>query len=352
MIDFNHLDQLLDAGRELNADEIRRTCELLLSGEVDDSRKAEILIKLRRKGETSSEIAGFASEFKKIAADPGIDPANCGGIIMDVCGTGADRSDTFNISTATMFLVAAGGVAVAKHGNRSITSQCGGADVLEALGVKIDLSPDKLRGSLERNGLAFFFAPLFHPAFKQIAPVRKMLAEKGHASIFNFLGPLLNPAPLTHQLVGLSSAAMMEKYAQALGQLGRQRGWVVHGFIDSQKSRGMDEVSVLGPTLVAEVAGGEVSLREEDFRAQFAPLEPDGIEALKGGNAQQNAAIIEQILSGGDVSAKCHAVLINAAAAFVITGKAGSMEEGLALAREMIWSGKAAEKLAALRGLS
>lgn len=349
MIDFNHLDNLLERGQELSAPEIKRVSELLLSETLDPERKAEILIKMHRKGESANEIAGFAREFKQMAVDPGISVDRCGGIIMDVCGTGADRLDTFNISTATMFVLAAAGIAVAKHGNRSITSQCGGADVLEALGVPIDLTPDQSRDSLEKNGLAFFFAPLFHPAFKQIAPVRRMLAEKGLSSIFNILGPLLNPAPLTHQLVGVSNAQIMQKYVEALHTLGRTRAWVVHGFINEQKSLGMDEISLLGPTRIAEVKEGAISVRDEDFRTQFAPDEQMSIESFKGGNAIENARIISSILSGEDVSPKCHIVLVNAAAAFVIAGKAATITEGLTLAREMVWSGKAAEKLKALR---
>ncbi|MDK3161966.1 anthranilate phosphoribosyltransferase [Kamptonema cortianum] len=347
MIDFNHLDNLLDKGRELNSDEIRRTCELLLDPGADDARKAEILAKLNHKGETAAEIAGFAREFRKIAVDPGIRPEECGGVLIDVCGTGADRLNTFNISTAVMFVVAGGGVSVAKHGNRSITSQCGGADVLEALGCKIDLPPDKLRESLVKHGLAFFFAPLFHPAFKQIAPVRKMLAAKGYHSIFNFLGPLLNPAPINCQLVGLSNPALLEKYAHTLHLLGRQKAWVVHGRIDAEKSQGMDEVSLFGPTQIARVDGGQVSVEELDFRA-FLPGQ-SGMESLQGGDAAKNAAIITGLLQGHEKgSPREQIVLANAAAAFVVAGKAGSIEQGITLAEASIHSGRACQKLEAL----
>jgi len=350
MIDFNHLDNLLDSGQELNDEEIQWTCALLLSSTVSDEYKAEILIKLHLRGETAAEIAGFAREFKALAVDPAISLDDCGGTLMDVCGTGADKLNTFNISTAVMFVVAAAGVCVAKHGNRSITSQCGGADVLEGLGIKIDHSPDKLRGLIMTHGLAFFFAPLFHPAFKQIAPVRKMLAAKGYHSIFNFLGPLLNPAPINYQLVGLSNHGLLEKYAQTLRLLGRERAWVAHGFIDENKSQGMDEISIFGPTQIADICLETVDFSEVDFREHFTVDRTWTIDSLKGGDAKLNASIVVDILKGQEMnSPRTKIVLANAAAALLIAKKVKTYKDGIVTAKEMIFSGKAFAKLQALR---
>ena len=231
---MNELTGELRAGRDLDAAQIEHAVAALTSPEVADAAKADFLQALRIKGETAREIAGFVQALLARAVDPGLDPDKLPGPMIDICGTGGDKLELFNISTTAMFVLAAGGACVVKHGNRAITSRCGGADVLEELGVKIDLAPEELRRCVEKHGLGFVFAPVYHPAFKAIAPVRKALAAQGVPTIFNLLGPLLNPARPPYQLVGIFSPVLLPKYAKALAMLGRACAWAVHGL-------GMDE---------------------------------------------------------------------------------------------------------------
>src|SRR4051794_10121220 len=226
--------------RDLAPAEIVQAASALLAPEIDEASKGDFLAALRAKGETAAEIAGFAEALLAHAVNPEIDPALAPGPLLDVCGTGGDQLDLFNVSTTSMFVLAAGGATVVKHGNRAITSQAGGADVLEALGVRIDLPPAALRECVQRLGLGFLFAPAYHPAFKAIAPVRKRLASEGIPTIFNLLGPLLNPARPPYQLIGLFSKELLPKYAEAIALLPRRRVWAVHG-------SGMDELSTTGP---------------------------------------------------------------------------------------------------------
>ena len=281
---------------------------------VPEEEKARFLAALRAKGETAAELAGFAQALLAHAVDPQIDPALVPGPLIDVCGTGGDQLDLFNVSTTSMFILAAGGATVVKHGNRAITSQCGGADVLEALGIRIDVPPAALRESVQRHGLGFLFAPAYHPAVKVIAPVRKRLAAEGSPTIFNLLGPLLNPARPPHQLIGLFSSAILDKYAEALALLQRRRGWVVHG-------SGMDELSITGLNDIREVMPPAIRT------FQVIPalgLRPATLEELRGGDRARNAAILTGILAGEIRGAPRDLVLLNAAAAFVICGLAPS----------------------------
>jgi anthranilate phosphoribosyltransferase len=334
------LTELLTSGADLTGAQVEHAVTQLTSTEVPDGEKAAFLQGLRAKGETALEIAAFAHSLLERAVDPGIEPGNVPGPMIDVCGTGGDKLDLFNISTAAMFLLAAAGACVVKHGNRAITSKCGGADVLEELGVKIDLAPERLRECVERHGLGFVFAPGYHPAFKAIGPVRRALAEQGIPTIFNLLGPLLNPTRPAHQLVGIFSPALLPKYAEALAVLGRARAWAVHG-------SGMDELSLCGPTDVREVREGLVRERRVDpAELGLALCE---IEDLQGGNRVINAEILLGILDGTVRGPRADIVALNAAAGLVITGIATDLVEGLALAREQIANGKARGKLEALR---
>jgi anthranilate phosphoribosyltransferase len=329
----------LSAGLDLSAEEVEQAVAQLVSPDVEDAAKANFLRSLREKGETAGEIAAFAQALLARAVDPGIDPARMPGPMLDVCGTGGDKLDLFNISTTAMFVLAAGGVCVVKHGNRAITSQCGGADVLEALGVRIDLPPDALRRTVETHGLGFLFAPAYHPAFKAIVPVRKALAAEGIPTVFNLLGPLLNPARPAHQLVGIFSSALLPKYGEAFAALDRARAWAVHG-------SGMDELSLAGPSEVREVADGVV--REFSVDPGALGLATCEVAALRGGDRATNAAILTAILDGSERGPKRDIVLLNAAAGFVITRLAGDLAAGLELAREQIASGRAVAKLRAL----
>jgi len=343
---FHDLIAQLRGGVSLAPGEIDFAAEFLLAGE-DAELKADFLRALSAKGETDEEIAGFVEAFLRHAVDPGIDPASVPGPMLDVCGTGGDRLDLFNVSTTSMFILAAGGVVVVKHGNRSISSQCGGADVLEALGVQIDLSPEALRRKVETAGLGFLFASLYHPAFKVIAPVRKIVAAEGGTTIFSLLGPLLNPARPAHQLVGVFSEAALPKYAAVLRRLGRKRAWAIHG---KSGDRGMDEISTLGPTRVLALDGEaiqECAITPEAL-AQLG-IGPATLEDLRGGSREENAQILLGILDGSLQGPKRDIALLNAAAGFVVAGLASDLAEGLARAKEQIASGRAMEKLNALR---
>ena len=331
----------LRKGNELDPAQIDRAVGALTSPEIPDSAKADFLQALRVKGETAREIAGFIQALLARAVDLALDTTKLPGPIIDICGTGGDKLELFNISTTAMFVLAAGGACVVKHGNRAITSKCGGADVLEALGIKIELAPADLRRCLEAHGLGFIFAPAYHPCYKAIGSVRKALAAQGIPTIFNLLGPLLNPARPPYQLVGIFSPLLLPKYAEALAILGRARAWVVHG-------RGMDELSLTGPSMIMELADGLIAERTVDPCS--LGLATCTIEELRGGDRTENAAIVLGILDGSDRGPRRDIVLFNAAAGFVITGLAADLAAGLALAREQITSGRALAKLRALQG--
>lgn len=336
------LTDQLRSGADLTADQVEHAVAQLADLGVPDEAKAAFLLALREKVESAAEIAAFARSLLARAVSPGIEPQNVSGPMLDVCGTGGDKLELFNISTAAMFVLAAGGVCVVKHGNRAITSKCGGADVLEELGVKIDLPPEGLRTCVERHGLGFVFAPIYHPAFKAIAPVRRALAEQGIATVFNLLGPLLNPVQPAYQLVGIFSPVLLPKYAGVLALLGRARAWAVHGC-------GMDELSLCGPSEVCEVADGLVTERHVDARE--IGLKFCALEELRGGDRVENARILLAIIEGEERGPRRDIVLLNAAAGFVITGIASNLDAGLELAREQISSGRARAKLDALRSV-
>jgi anthranilate phosphoribosyltransferase len=334
----------LKARCNLSKGDIDGAASFLLDPEADPALKADFLRLLNAKGETDIEIAGFAEAFLARSVNPCLDPAQMPGPLLDCCGTGGDKLEMFNVSTTAMFVMAAGGVCVVKHGNRSITSKCGGADVLEALGIRIDMSPAEFKQCEERLGCGFMFAPFYHPAFKAIGPVRRTLGEKGIPTIFNLLGPILNPARPAYQLVGVFTPEALPKFGAVLKQLGRKRAWAVHGRIGDQQ--GMDEMSTLGLSEVCSVSNGEVhsfSVDPEVLGFQKAP-----ITALQGGSAAANAAILRDVLNGKP-GPKRDITLLNAAAGFVVTRITPDLEAGLALATEIIDSGKALAKMKALR---
>lgn len=339
---MNPLIQQLQQGADLTAAEVEHAVAALTSTEVSDEVKADFLKVLRTKGETAKEIAAFVESLLARAVNPGLDPAQLSGPMIDVCGTGGDKLELFNVSTAVMFVLAAGGACVVKHGNRAITSKCGGADVLEELGVKIELAPEQLRECVMRHGLGFVFAPTYHPAFKTIGPVRRALAAQGIPTIFNLLGPLLNPVRPPYQLVGVFSPVLLPKYAEALAVLGRAHAWAVHG-------RGMDELSLTGPSVVQEVVNGII--KENTVDPEVLGLKTCALDELRGGDRKTNAAILTGILDGTNTGPQRDLVLLNAAAGFVITGLAPSLSVGLMLAREQINTGGAMAKLRALQSL-
>jgi anthranilate phosphoribosyltransferase len=340
------LIQHLAAAQSLDDGQIHCAVENLADEMVAAKLKADFLTALARKGETPREIAAFARALRDKSMAPPLDPETRSREILDVVGTGGDRLSTFNISTTVAILCAAAGVTVAKHGNRAVTSSVGSADVIEALGIRVDLSPAEAALALREHGFAFFFAPNFHPAFKNIAPARKLCAANGQRTIFNVLGPLLNPARPSAMLVGVPRPELCEPMAHALQSLGVRRGMVVCGLADGKH---LDELSTLGENTIAEFyqeRGFTVStISPENF-----PLQPATLADLRGGDKITNAEIIRRILRGDERGPKRDAVLLNAAAALFVAGKAKSLAEGWDLAGETIDDGRAAAKLAELAG--
>ena len=337
------------AGRELSEGQVGAAVEQLIDPGVEAAIKAEFLTGLARKGETVGEIGAFARALRAKSVVPPIDPSwrETAGI-LDVCGTGGDRLNTFNISTTVSLVCAAAGVPVAKHGNRAITSQAGSADVLEELGIRIDLSPTEAAQSLQERGFAFFFAPNYHPAFKHIAPARKLCAERGQRTIFNYLGPLLNPARPTAQLIGVPNPELCEPVARVLQMLGARRGMVVSGYIDGQRGKWLDELSTLGENSLAEFYQ-ERGFALSTLKLDQLPLQPTSLPDLLGGNREENAAILRNILEGKERGPKRDAVLLNSGAALFVAAKARSITDGWQLAASVIDSGQALQKLQLLK---
>jgi anthranilate phosphoribosyltransferase len=337
------LHRIANHRQSLSREEARAVMTEVLTGQCTDAQIAALLVALHMKVETVEEIVGFA-EAIRAAATPlelhtkqVLDASGTGrDALVDTCGTGGDTSGTFNISTATAFVVAGAGVRVAKHGNRSVTSKCGSADVMEALGVNIQLPATQIAACLEQVGIAFLFAPAMHSAMKHVQTARRELHLR---TVFNLLGPLTNPARATCQVVGVYSADLVEKLAEALSMLGLHRALVVHG------SDGLDEITITGPTRVGEVREGQVHTYEvtpEEFDLQRATL-----DEISGGDAPRNATLIREVLSG-EKSARRDVVLLNAAAALVAAGRADHLRDAVPLAASAIDSGAALKKLQAL----
>ncbi len=338
--------ETIAAGASLSRSEAEAVAEQILSGDATDAQIAALLTGLRDKGETLDELVGFATAMRRHATP--IFPAGqfkADEALVDTCGTGGDASGTFNVSTATAFVVAGAGVRVAKHGNRSISSRCGSADVLEELGARIDLPAENVARSIEKIGIGFLFAPAVHAATRHAMAARRELKTR---TIFNLLGPLTNPAGASAQVVGVYSANVTELMARALGELGVRRAFVVHG------ADGLDEISISGETHIAELRDGTVrsyTVTPEDFGLRGAPL-----ESIRGGDARENAEIIHKIL-GRSMLYRDHGphreiVLANAAAALVAAGRAADFLDGARLAAKSIDTGAAREKLDAFVAFS
>jgi anthranilate phosphoribosyltransferase len=307
-----------------------------MGGEATPAQIAGFLVALRAKGETADEITGCAEAMREhvLPVRPQRDD------LVDTAGTGGDGARTFNISTAAALVAAAAGAGVAKHGNRAVSSASGSADVLEALGFRLEQEPSRIARSIDELGFGFLFAPSHHPAMRHAAPVRRELATR---TVFNVLGPLTNPAGARAQVVGVYSPALVRTIAEVLARLGASRAFVVHG------AGGIDELSPAGPNLVCEVVGGDVRQREVDPAA--LGLQRCASEELRGGTPEENAAIVREIFAGGD-GGRRSAVLLNAAGAIAAGGLATDLGEGLELAREALDSGAAGERLEALIAFS
>jgi anthranilate phosphoribosyltransferase len=330
------LQQVLD-GRDLTRAESREVMGEIMAGEATPAQIGGFLVGLRAKGETADEITGCAEAMRAhvLAVRPQRED------LVDTAGTGGDGARTINISTAAALVAAAAGAAVAKHGNRAVSSACGSADVLEALGFTLDQEPKRIERSIDELGFGFLFAPSHHPAMRHAAPVRKELATR---TVFNVLGPLTNPAGARTQVVGVYSQPLVRTIAEVLAQLGARRAFVVHG------AGGIDELSPVGPNLVAEVVDGSVHERTLDPESELG-LPRCSIEDLRGGTPAENAAALRQVFDGAP-GGRRSAILLNAAGAIAAAGHAADLREGLEIAREAVDSGAAAERLEQLVSFS
>jgi anthranilate phosphoribosyltransferase len=333
--DFKGLIAKVASGSALTREESSRAFDRMMSGEATPSQMGGLLMAMRVRGETVDEITGAVTAMRakmvKVSAPPDA---------IDVVGTGGDASGSFNVSTCAALIVAGAGVPVAKHGNRALSSRSGAADVLGALGVKIDLRPDEITRCLYEAGIGFMFAPAHHPATKNVAPTR---VELGTRTIFNLLGPLSNPASVKRQMIGVFSRQWIEPMAQVLKNLGSERVWVAHG------SDGLDEITTSGPTHVAALEQGQ--LRTFEVNPEDIGLERAKPEALRGGDAETNAAALMAVLKGTKGPYRDIAIL-NAAAALVVAGRAKDMKEGAALAAKSLDSGEAEGRLDRLIAVS
>lgn len=319
----------LTAGSDLSRAEARAAMAEVMAGASTPAQIAAFIVALRMKGETVDEMTGMVEAIREAAVEVDIDSEG----LVDVVGTGGDRLGTFNISTTAAFIAAGAGARVAKHGNRSASSECGSADVLEALGVRIDLPAKANVELLQETGFAFFFAPHYHPSFRHAGPVRR---ELGIATVFNFLGPLANPAGAARQAIGVSDSRMAERMIGVLERLGSTYAFVFHG------EDGLDEVTTTGPSYIYRLRNGEVTHAEftpEDFGVERATLQD-----LRGGDAATNVAILRGILSG-EPGPRSDAAIVNAAPALVAAGLAEGFVGGVELARRSVGEGAAAEKL-------
>jgi len=321
-------------GKDLDTDAVIGAFDVIMEGEATDAQIGAFLTALRLKGETEEEIAGAATALRsRCVRLPGVDDHGASDLV-DTCGTGGDGAGTVNISTLAAIVAAGAGVRVAKHGNRSVSSRCGSADLLKELGVRIDVSPEVSSRCLKEAGFAFLFAPLYHPAMKSVAAARQ---EMGIRTLFNLIGPLCNPAGVRRQVMGVFSENLVEPIAGVLGRLGCERAMVV------ASRDGLDEISVCAPTSVANL--------EKDGKIKMSTLTPEdlgirthGLDSLKGGDPEQNASLSLDLLRGAQGAVR-DAVVVNAAAALVVAERAGDMGEGMRMAGHSIDSGKALEVL-------
>ncbi len=328
----------LTGGEDLSADEAESAFNLFMDGTATPVQMAALLVGLRGKGLAPAEVAGAVRAMRRAMVPVRAPNPET---LVDTAGTGGGEVTTFNISTAAALVAAGAGVRMAKHGNRSFTSRCGSADVLEALGVKIELEPQRMGEILEEVGIVFMFAPLLHPGMKHVGPVRR---ELGITTIMNVLGPLTNPAGARRQVIGVADPHLVSLLVRALHELGHARGMIVHG------SPGMDEISPTAATRVAELRDGQVTERE--ITPSGLGVDPQPLEGLAGGSAADNARVIREVLSGKRRDAARSATLLNAAAAIYVGGRSDTLEKGVLLATESIDTGAASAKLDDLRKAS
>lgn len=332
-VDIQRVIQSVVDGNELSHEEATSAMDAIMTGTVTDAQIGALVTAMRMKGETVSEIAGFAQAMRDHALRVEIDADDRP--LLDTCGTGGDHSNSFNISTTATFVIAAAGVRIAKHGNRAATSLCGSADLLEALGVVVELSPAQVAESVERTGIGFMYAPAFHPAMRFVGPARKQM---GIRTIFNILGPLTNPAGAKHQLIGVGHSGIAAKMADALRQLGSRHVVLVHS------DEGLDEVGVVGASDVTEFRSGDDGIESYTVTPEDFGLERGSPDDLRGGTAVENVAITRSILEGEE-GPRRSVTLMNAGAGIYAADAAATLEEGVRIAAQVIDSGQAIAKL-------
>ncbi len=338
-MELNQLIEKVSNGVDLTIAESSSAADALASPDVSTDEKKRFLIELSRKGEASDEVAGLANRFRELARDPGLERWKESAI--DVCGTGGDKQGTFNISTTVTFILSAAGIPVFKHGNKSITSKCGSANLLEALGVNITAENEILGKSMEELGFCFMFAQSFHPAFKEIMPVRKALAEEGRHSVFNLLGPLINPGVPAYQLIGVYSPKVMGLVADALTKMGLKAGFIAH--CDLGPEGGMDEFSVAGLNLMRGV--GALSDADDQWMAEDFGLHSGSLSELQGGDVEENLKIFDQLLAGHAPKALEDSVVLNASAALRVLGRHSSIKDGIEESRDLLLGGAVRSKI-------
>ena len=327
-------------GRTLTRSEAAAAMDAIMGGQVTGAQIGALVTALRMRGETVEEIAGFASAMRAHALAVEVDDG--AGPLVDTCGTGGDAAGTFNISTTAAFVIAAAGVRVAKHGNRAVTSKCGSADLLEGLGVAIDLRPAAVARCIEEAGIGFMYAPSFHPAMRFVGPARR---EIGLRTVFNILGPLTNPAAARHQLIGVGHPEIAGKLARALATLGSEHAVLVHA------EEGLDELGLAGPSQVTEFDARVGEIRTYDLAPEDLGLAHADVEALRGGGVDRNVAITRAILTG-EQGPRRDVILLNAGAGIYAANAAATIREGVVLAAEAIDSGRAAATLEKLVDVS
>jgi len=337
------LSAQLSAGRDLRSEQVQAAASSLASPEVPESDKAAFLVSLSAKGETADEVSAFARAFRGLALDPCMQSWAADAI--DIVGTGGDHSGGFNVSSMVVLTLASAGVPAMKHGNRGITSKCGSADLLAGLGLDLAASPEKLRQAMSELRYVFFFAPNYHPAFKHIVPVRKALAAEGKRTVFNILGPLINPGRPAHVLLGSFSEAWVPRLSEALSNLGATAGLAVHGVIEPGK--GIDELTT---ATINKVRGfGRLAELEAEWRAEDFGLTTAPFDELLGGGLAENVALVDAILSGNGPRGLVDTIVLNTAVGLWITGKTESVQVGLEPARELLTGGAVRRKIAATR---
>jgi anthranilate phosphoribosyltransferase len=343
MGDLSTLTTSLDAGRDLTPAEVRAAAAALAADQPSDDVKAGFLSALSEKGETAAEVAAFAQAFRELALDPGMPEWSAAAV--DIVGTGGDHAGGFNVSSMATLVVASAGVPVMKHGNRGITSKCGSADLFAALGVDLDASPEKLRKAISSLGYAYFFAPNWHPAFRKIGPVRRILAARGERTIFNILGPLLNPGRPANVLLGAATPALVEKLSDAMDALGTKSGLAAHGVISPGK--GIDELTTATRNIVRG-AGRLRSVREEWTAATFG-LQPAPFGDMLGGDVAANVALATDLAAGGGPRGLADTIALNSAVALWVAGARPDARGAVAEARDLLLGGAVRRKISETR---